>query len=220
MKTKITAPALVLAVAIAATVGPASRFGSARIIPMPIEGDPIPGVDVSIEQLPPVGRIIARGRTNHNGIVRFTNIPVGEITVHVSWPLTSNNYNTMRTNTAGITIGGESFGTIPFSKQAPGQLLINVPGTAPQTIVVKAVKGGQPPTMITCPSASNVTVQGPTGWIPYNPNAFLEIRTSAGKTGVICIYGITGQDVKVRVGKLCPTGTTATITGANTASCQ
>lgn len=78
MKTKMTLPVLVLAVAIAATVVMANPFGSTRTIPMPVPGDPIPGVDVSIEQSP--GGIM-KGTTDDKGRVTFAKVNPGPVAV-------------------------------------------------------------------------------------------------------------------------------------------
>ena len=145
MKTKITVPALVLAVALAATAVAANLSGSARTIPLPAQGDPVPGIDVGIEQSPG-GKKIGQGTTNAKGIVEFKDVPAGKIIVRVfdSHPGTSSNYNSSRSNTAGITIGDQAAGTINFSKNKPGELSVEVPRPGPWTIKVTAKEGPDP----------------------------------------------------------------------------
>lgn len=78
---------------------------------------------------------------------------------------------------------------------------------------------GQAPTTYTCPLASTVKVTGPTGWSGHNPTAFASVATTGGKTGIACNYVMTGQDVKVRISRVCPSGQKSAITGPNTATC-
>ena len=134
MKTKITAVAVVLAIVLAATAVAANLFGSATAITMPAQGDPIPGVDVGIEQNPGGKKFTkktdARGVatfTGSNGAATSAGTPAGYIVVVVSWPGTSSNYNSSRSNTAGITFNSKLVGTIPFTKENPGTLSIDVP---------------------------------------------------------------------------------------------
>ena len=140
MKTKIIAPALVLAVALAATAVAANLFGSARTIPLPVQGDPIPGVGVSVEQSPG-GIKIGQGTTNAKGIAEFKDVPAGRIVVRIVDPGTSTNYNSARSNTAGLMIGEKPAGTINFSKNKRGELSVDVPGPGPWTIKVTAKEG-------------------------------------------------------------------------------
>lgn len=144
MKTKITAVAVVLAVAMA-TVVAANLSGSARTIPMPTQGDPLPGIDISIEQSPS-GQKIGQGKTNAKGIAEFKDVPAGKIFVRVvdSTPGTSSNYNSSRSNTAGLTIGDKAAGTIIFSRNKPGELSVEVPRPGPWTIKVTAKEGPDP----------------------------------------------------------------------------
>jgi hypothetical protein len=72
---------------------------------------------------------------------------------------------------------------------------------------------------ITCPEVRDVGVKAPAGWAPYDPDRFLEVRTAGCRTGVICAYGISGQDVNIRIGMSCPKGRTASVAGERTAIC-
>lgn len=90
-----------------------------------IQGDPIPGVDVSYEQSPG-GIIIATGTTDGTGSVSFKSITPGTYIFHVKPPKipagtpgsrASNNYNSAKSNTGGIII---SAGRKPlFDKVVP-----------------------------------------------------------------------------------------------------
>jgi hypothetical protein len=140
-----------LAVALAATAVAANLSGSARTIPLPKPGDPIPGVDVSIQQNPG-GKKITK-QTDPKGIATFTGsnraatfagTPAGFIVVVVYWPGTSSNYNSSRSNTAGITFNGKLVGTIPFTKEKPGKLSIDLPQDGSWTLEVKVVEGPDP----------------------------------------------------------------------------
>jgi hypothetical protein len=152
LKTKITAVAVVLAVALAATAVGANLSGSARTIPMPVQGDPIPGVGVSVEQSPGGKKFTkktdAKGVatfTGSNGAATFAGTPAGYIVVVVSWPGTSSNYNSSRSNTAGISLNGKLVGTIPFTKEKAGTLSIDLPqGRGSWTLEVKTLEGPDP----------------------------------------------------------------------------
>src|SRR5260221_10137167 len=129
MKTKVTAAAILLAVAIAATVVAANPFGSTRTIPTPTQGDPIPGVDVSIEQSPG-GAIIASTQSKLDGTATFTGIAPGKYVVRTRLPLTSNNYNSSKCNCfllAGATVIS---GSLNASKDMPvnATLFVHVRG--------------------------------------------------------------------------------------------
>ena len=133
-----------------ATVVAASFSGSARTIPLPVQGDPIPGVDVSIQQNPG-GKKITK-KTDAKGVATFTGsnraatfagTPAGYIVVVVYWPGTSSNYNSSRSNTAGITFNGRLMGNIPFTKEKPGTLSLDLPQGA-WTLDVKTVEGPDP----------------------------------------------------------------------------
>jgi hypothetical protein len=47
------------------------------------QGDPLPGVDISIEQSPG-GKVIARARTGVDGTYAFENVPAGTYRIVVS----------------------------------------------------------------------------------------------------------------------------------------
>jgi hypothetical protein len=147
MKTKITTPALGLAVAIAATVFAANLSGSARTIPLPVEGDPIPGVDVSIEQSPG-GIIIATRKTNSLGIAKFCDLEPGKYVVKTTLTppsnRSSNNYNNSKSNTGGIAGGTIESGSLNFSGVKPGNATIVVPGPGNRTVEVSAKNGPDP----------------------------------------------------------------------------
>jgi hypothetical protein len=140
MKTKITAPALVLAVALAATVVAANLSGSARTMPSPVQGDPIPGIDVSIEQSP--GGIIATRKTDSHGKAKFCDIAPGNYVIRTKAPSqrSSNNYNVAKCNCviAGATIVN---GSLDFRTGHPGRATILVPGTGLQSIEFFAKEG-------------------------------------------------------------------------------
>ena len=87
------------------------------------QGDPIPGVDVSIEQSPG-GIIISQTQTNSNGYYVFTSIPIGTYKITVTYnshtgkikatkaPMifASSNYNSSKSNTAGISVSASNNG--------------------------------------------------------------------------------------------------------------
>ena len=80
-----------------------------------IQGDPIPGVDVSIEQRPPV-QIIATSKSDDSGRFSFKRIPAGKFQLVLNRiepkPTGSNdtsakynhNHNSAKSNTAGIVV--------------------------------------------------------------------------------------------------------------------
>lgn len=142
MKTKITVTALVLAFAIAATLGAANPFASAKAVLLPVEGDPIPGVDVSIEQSPS-GKVIARTQTDPKGTAVFTGIAPGKYVMRTVLPSgkSSNNYNSSKCNCvllAGATIDS---GSLDFSNGKPGMAKVTVRGWDPQRIEMSAKVG-------------------------------------------------------------------------------
>jgi len=143
MKTKTVTT--MLAVAIAGTVVVANLFGSARTIPLPVQGDPIPGVDVSIEQSPG-GVIVGTTQTDTNGVAKFTDIAPGKYLLKTSFrsTRTSNNYNSSKSNTAGLAGATIVSGSLDFSKNKPGKAIIDVSGPGQKTITLTAKEGPDP----------------------------------------------------------------------------
>ena len=105
-----------------------------------IQGDPVPGVDVSIEQIPG-GIVIASTRTNNSGEFFLRSIRTGKIQLVLrrieAIPLRgahlklrkNHNYNTGRSNSAGIVItlrGDDKIGsyTFPYSKVKNGMVVL------------------------------------------------------------------------------------------------
>lgn len=136
-----------LIIAIIAIVFSANPSGSAKTISLSKPGDPVPGVDVSVERSPS-GLIVATAQTDSNGIAKFTNIAPGKYVVKTSLSdeKANNNYNSAKSNTAGLIGATIVSGSLNFSKGKPGKATINVTGTGPQTIEVSAKEGPEPKT--------------------------------------------------------------------------
>jgi hypothetical protein len=141
MKAKFTAVAVVLAVAIVATAVAANLFGSARPIPMP-PGDPMPGIDVLLETSPGA-TLIGTEQTDANGIAKFPNVAPGDYVVKTSIPSsrTSSNYNSSRSNTAGLAGATIVSGDLTFDKNKSGRATIRVAGPGQKTITLTAKVG-------------------------------------------------------------------------------
>lgn len=77
------------------------RFGRA--------GDPIPGIDVALEQVP--GGIIATDKTDENGEYSFNNVPEGQYTIYVDIPGQSmkSSYSIDLTGADGTVVGNQDF---------------------------------------------------------------------------------------------------------------
>jgi hypothetical protein len=140
MKTKITAIAVVLALALAATAVAANLSGSARTIPMPKPGDPISGVLVSLIATSG-GKPISSGRTNDQGVFEFTAAPC-RCVIKID-PGTSSNYNSSRSNTAGISIDGQPEQTVTFRDKAV-TLSVEVLGPGSKRVKVSTKEGQDP----------------------------------------------------------------------------
>ena len=139
MKTKMTVPVLVLAVAIAATVVAANLFGSARTIPMPNYGDPIPGIGVSIEQSP--GGITKGSDTNGDGISSITVNP-GRVVATFKIGGAKRIRFEGKANVNGISTGGGKPASGTWSKlDEPFKLEMAVKGRGPQTVTFKVTEG-------------------------------------------------------------------------------
>lgn len=147
MNAKITAVLVVLAIAIATTVVAAKPFWSVRTIPLPIQGDPVPGVDVSMEQNPG-GKIIGTTQTDSHGIARFANIAPGQYVMKIAAPSKKAkiNLNTPKGVYAKPGLAGATIvsGSLDFSDGKPGKATINVSGPGPQTIEVTVKEGPDP----------------------------------------------------------------------------
>ena len=133
MKTKITAVAVVLAVALAVTAVAASLSGSTRTIPIPKEGDPVPGVDISIEQTP--GGITKGPATNGDGISSITVYPGRVVATFklIGNPIGGGSLVVMGSSTGG---GKSVSGTWSDTKQ-PFKMEMDVKGNGRQKATVK-----------------------------------------------------------------------------------
>lgn len=144
MRTKISAgiTAVVLA-ATAATVIGANLYGAAATAASPIQGDPIPGVDVSIEQSP--GGIIATvGSTGANGILQM-NVAPGEYLLTVDpFAPGAKAFRSKKVQVMNILIeGGETsvFETWDFSGRCLYTKKFRIPPGSSRTIKVSLVEG-------------------------------------------------------------------------------
>ena len=105
-------------------------------------GDPVPGVDVSIEQSPG-GKIVGKGTTDANGVAKFDKIEPGTyiVTFRPRPPgRASNNYNSSKYNYRGIAaVTGAKIvsGSLTFSTDNPGKAKITVSGSGPLTIAAQ-----------------------------------------------------------------------------------
>ena len=116
-------------------------FGFAKINPFFVQGDPIPGIDVSIEQSPG-GIIIATTQSKVNGVAIFNKITPGKYIVKMSDHRQASNYNTSKLNIGGIASGANILnGSLNFTKGKPGKALIEVTGTKAKTIEFFAKEG-------------------------------------------------------------------------------
>src|SRR5690606_6424646 len=92
-------PALSGPGSVSGNVSQGLNFGKINVI-----GDPIPGVDVSLEQNPG-GIMVNQTQTDSNGDYSFSNIPLGDYRVGVSIPGTpQNSYYDVSLNTEKPTI--------------------------------------------------------------------------------------------------------------------
>ena len=144
LRTKISAviSAVVLA-AIAATVIAANLCVAAETAAPPVQGDPVPGVDVSIEQSP--GGIMANeGSTGANGILQM-NVGPGEYLLMVNpFGPTSKAFRSKKVQVMNILIeGGETtiFETWDFSGHCLYTKKFRIPPGPPRTIKVLLVEG-------------------------------------------------------------------------------
>ena len=141
MKTKMTAAAFVVAVAIAATAVAANLFGSARTIPLPIQGDPIPGVDVSIEQSPPQG-IIIKGQTGRDGNATFAKVTPGHVVIQCASISTSRSNVKHPPGLIVVSAGGGVRGRGQWADTSkPFKLEIVLEGRESQKLVVNVTEG-------------------------------------------------------------------------------
>ena len=112
-----------------------------------VQGDPIPGIDVSIEQSP--GGIIAKDTTDGTGSVTFKAIAPGTYIFRVKPPempvgtpgtRASNNYNSAKSNTGNIIIraGGKTLfdKVVPYDYDNPYLTRIIIPAGPDQDIQV------------------------------------------------------------------------------------
>lgn len=155
MKIKLTV--VTVATFVAMTVGYIADTAS------PIPGDPVPGVDVSIEQSPS-GIIIAQTSTNSNGIFEVGNLPPGKY--KITWRRLpgqtattsaaargSNNYNSAKSNTAGFALGTKDETWDITLEMSPKDVKV---GTNPGLEVTIGPKGGTIGGLVTVPSTERM----------------------------------------------------------------
>ena len=164
LKIKLTIGAVLLMMAIAVQLSATNFIAFAeRSLPtsdaatMITLGDPIPGVDVSIEQSPS-GKIIATTQTDDKGIATFLNIVPGKYLVRtklVAKPpnspgttRASNNYNSSKSNTAGVIKNAKvtkgSLGFLPGKEGNATITVAKIKGSQGQTITIQITEAAQP----------------------------------------------------------------------------
>lgn len=144
MRTKIPAVIAAMVLAIAATVIAANLYGAAATVTSPIQGDPIPGVDVSIEQSPG-GIIIAQTQTDSEGNWKMSSAKSGTYLLTVN-PFTLKAAKFRAGDDQNVTIltkvGPKMFvETHNFSSRCLYTRKIEVPPGPPQPIEVTVVEG-------------------------------------------------------------------------------
>lgn len=141
-KTSAVMAAILLAVT-AATLIAADLRGVAVTAATPVQGDPVPGVDVSIEQSPG-GLIATGGSTNANGTLQM-NVAPGEYLLTVDpFGLGSKAFRSKKVQVMNILIeGGETtiFETWDFSGRCLYAKKLRIPPGSPRTIKVLLVEG-------------------------------------------------------------------------------
>jgi hypothetical protein len=144
LRTKISAViAAVVLAATAATIIAANLYGAVATAAPPVQGDPIPGIEVSIEQSP--GGIIAtQGSTGANGTLQM-NVGPGEylLTIDPFTP-TSKAFRSKKVQVMNILIeGGETtiFETWDFSGRCLYTKKFRIPPGPTRTIKVLLVEG-------------------------------------------------------------------------------
>ena len=126
--------------------------------PPPLPGDPVPGVDVSIEQSPS-GVIVSSTQTNSSGFFEFKNLPPGKYklkygalpgqTASNTSARASSNYNTAKSNTAGVAMGTASETWNVTIEINPDDVQ---PGNNPGILITIGPKGGKVAGIVTVPS--------------------------------------------------------------------
>jgi hypothetical protein len=80
-------------------------FLTSTVLSLP--GDPVPGIDVSLEQIP--GRLVTNVTTNKYGRFTFDNLKPGNYLLKlVPSPLKAKNYNSSRSNVSRSVSRGDS----------------------------------------------------------------------------------------------------------------
>lgn len=147
MKRKLTVTAIAFSIALG--------IGYMTFAMAPVPGDPVPGVDVSIEQSPS-GVILAQTQTNSNGFFEFRNLQPGKY--RIKWggmkgePVfnssgrASNNYNSAKSNTAGLALGTKDETWNVSIEFNPNDVR---PGSEPGVLITIGAKGGKVSGLVT-----------------------------------------------------------------------
>jgi len=139
MRTKTSA--VMAAIVLAATLIAANLCGTALTAAAPVQGDPIPGVDVSIEQSPG-GILVNNTETDSHGISKMNANP-GEYILMLD-PFGSKGFRAKKVQVVNILIKVGPrilFETWDFSRRCLYTKKIEVPLGPPQPIEVTVVEG-------------------------------------------------------------------------------